>query len=195
MNKEKFVKMLVEVEDQRKKQRKIEKVSYDQFEKAVLNLNKNKFNKEEIKEMYEDLPLPKRGTQSSAGYDFYAPYDFVIQPNETLVVPTGIKVDMNKDEIFCMYVRSSTGFKYNVRLCNQVGIIDADFYNNPKNEGHIMIAFQNHGDKVWENKTINQELNEKSRIAQGIFTRYYVCGDDNASDKKRIGGIGSTDKK
>lgn len=46
---------------------------------------------------------------------------------------------MNEDEVLFLIVRSSMGFKYNVRLCNQVGIIDKDYYNNIDNEGHIFI--------------------------------------------------------
>ena len=140
-----------------KNKEKIEKISYSQFEKRCTKINRGNFSKRRYKKMYDDLPLPKRGTKSSAGYDFYAPYDFTLEPGKTIIVPTGIKVDMNKDEIFAMYVRSSTGFKFNVRLCNQVGIIDADFYNNPSNEGHIMIAFHNHGEKIWENQTLGKK--------------------------------------
>ena len=51
-----------------------------------------------------------------------------------------------------LVVRSSMGFKYNVRLCNQVGVIDADYYNNADNEGHIWLRVQNEGDKTVEFK-------------------------------------------
>ncbi len=55
---------------------------------------------------------------------------------------------MNEDEVLFLIVRSSMGFKYNVRLCNQVGIIDKDYYNNIDNEGHIFIKIQNEGTKI-----------------------------------------------
>lgn len=45
---------------------------------------------------------------------------------------------MNEDEMLMIVVRSSQGFKYNVRLCNQVGIIESDYYNNETNEGHLL---------------------------------------------------------
>ena len=78
------------------------------------------------------------------------------------------------------------GIKNNIRLCNQVGIIDADYYNNPQNEGHIWICLKNEG--------ITDFVIEKgSAIAQGIFSKYYIC-DDDISENKRIGGIGSTGK-
>ena len=52
---------------------------------------------------------------------------------------------MNKDEMLMLVVRSSIGFKHNVRLCNQVGIIESDYYDNPTNEGHLFIKLQNEG--------------------------------------------------
>ena len=39
------------------------------------------------------------------------------------------------------------GFKYNVRMCNQVGIIDADYYNNKENGGHIFVKIKNKNKK------------------------------------------------
>ena len=62
-------------------------------------------------------------------------------------VPTGIKVCMEDDDVLLLIDRSSMGFKYNVRMCNQVGVIDADYYNNSNNEGHMWIKIQNEGDK------------------------------------------------
>ena len=92
---------------------------------------------------YNDIKLPVRKTKNSAGYDFYIPFDAIINPNETILIPTGIKVIMNENEFLGIYVRSGLGTKYNLRMCNQVGIIDADYYNNIENEGHIFIKMQN----------------------------------------------------
>ena len=98
--------------------RKFKKISKDNFFNSVPNGN------------YEDIILPKRSTKNSAGYDFYSLYDITIKPNERVVIPTGIKVCMNENEFLGIYIRSSLGFKYNIRMCNQVGIIDADYINN-----------------------------------------------------------------
>lgn len=64
------------------------------------------------------------------------------------------------------------GFKYNIRLVNQVGIIDADYYNNKDNEGHIFIKIQNEG-----NETVKLKAGEA--IAQGIFIKYLTTESDN----------------
>lgn len=155
--------------------RKFEKISFEQFSKDIKN----------DKELYNSYNLPIRKTKNSAGYDFESLYDFTLKPGEIIKLPLGIKVRMNKDEVFMLYVRSSQGFKYNIRLCNQVGIIDSDYYNNPDNEGHMWIKLQNHGDKDYIVKT-------KDAICQGIFTKFLVVDDEDEPTNVRKSGIGST---
>jgi len=155
--------------------RKFEIISREEFEKDLKRMCN-----------YEDITLPTRSTKHSAGYDFKSPIDFELQPNESIKIPTGIKVCMNDDEYLAILVRSSMGFKYNIRLCNQVGIVDSDYYNNPDNEGHIFIKIKNEGDQVLS-------IKKGDRFAQGIFNKFLLTDDDSA-DKDRIGGFGSTGK-
>ena len=89
---------------------------------------------------YKYVNLPKRKTKQSAGYDIESAIDAVITPGETKLIPTGIKVYMKHYEWLGVYVRSSLAIKYGLILANGVGVIDSDYYNNPDNEGHIMIA-------------------------------------------------------
>jgi len=154
--------------------RKFEIISYEQYDKDLKG-----------KCMYSDITLPSRSTKHSAGYDFKSPINFTLNPGEIIKVPTGIKAAMNDDEFLAILVRSSMGFKYNIRLCNQVGIIDSDYYNNEGNEGHIFIALQNEGDKVFEAKV-------GDNIAQGIFLKYNTIDDEEEIKSSRSGGIGST---
>ena len=157
--------------------RKFEKISYEQFKKDV----------KEDKELYESYNLPMRSTKNSAGYDFFAIYDYTLKPGEIMKVPTGIKASMESDEVLFLIDRSSMGFKYNVRMCNQVGVIDQDYYNNSNNEGHIWIRIQNEGDKDYIVK-------KGEGIIQGIFMKYLKTYDDIESDSVRSGGFGSTTK-
>lgn len=157
--------------------RKFEKISFEQFKK---NISDNK-------ELYETYSLPKRGTKSSAGYDFFALFDYTLKPGEIMKIPTGIKSQFNDDEVLFLIDRSSMGFKWNVRMCNQVGVIDADYYNNSDNEGHIWIKIQNEGDKDYSVK-------KGEAMIQGIFMKYLMVDDDEVSTT-RMGGIGSTSKK
>jgi len=144
-------------------------------------------------QMKEDLEIglaviPKRGTRFSSGYDFIIPMSVVIHPGETVLIPTGIKACMEKDEVLQLYPRSSLGFKYRLQLCNTVGIIDSDYYSNPKNDGHIWVKYHNAGDEV-------VRLKEGDAFCQGIFTKFLLVDGDNFIDgEDRVGGIGSTNK-
>ena len=102
-------------------------------------------------------------------------------------IPTVIKVSMEKDDVLFLIDRSSMGFKYNVRMCNQVGVIDQDYYNNPNNEGHMWIRIQNEGDKDYIVK-------KGEGMIQGIFMKYLKTDDDIESDRIRDGAFGSTNK-
>jgi dUTP pyrophosphatase len=104
--------------------RTFEKISFEQFKKDI----------GDDKDQYDNLKLPSRGTKYAAGYDFHAPYDYTLKPGDILKVPTGIKCNMENDDVLLLLDRSSMGFKYNVRFCNQVGVIDKDYYNNESNE-------------------------------------------------------------
>ncbi len=160
-----------------KKIAKFEKISLKQFE------NDCQAFKDDIESAYDGIILPKRATKFSAGYDFSTPFDIELKPNETIIIPTGIRSKIDEDYVLCIFPRSSLGFKYQLALCNTVGIIDSDYYN-AKNQGHIMIKLVNNSDKVLF-------LKAKDRFAQGIFLNYGITIDDD-SDTLRSGGIGST---
>ena len=132
------------------------------------------------------ISLPVRKTAASAGYDLAAAAAVTIAPQEIVLIPTGLKAYMQDDEVLEIYIRSSLAIKRQLRLANNVGIIDADYYNNASNEGHIMLAMYNFGKEA-------VTLNQGERIAQGIFKKYLVADGDNAgTGDKRQGGFGST---
>ena len=158
--------------------RKFEKISFEQFSKDVGNNQR----------MYDEIKLPKRSTKYSAGYDFYALDDYVLEPGERKKIPLGLKVMMNPDEGMMLLVRSSLGFKHNIRLCNQVGLFDCDYYNNPDNEGHMWASIQNEGDTVFH-------LKKGEHFVQGVFFHYLTIDDEEEIYNERTGGIGSTTDK
>ncbi len=131
--------------------------------------------------------LPRRQTTYSAGYDFSSIENVTIKPNEVKLVKTGLKVEMPKDEVLLVFPRSSLAIKKSLTMSNNVGVIDADYYNNKDNEGHIMIPFINYG-----TKEVIIEAGE--RVAQGIFVKYGITADDNPVNESRSGGFGSSDK-
>lgn len=157
--------------------RYFEKISYDQFKKDIVD----------DKILYEEFSLPRRSTKYSAGYDFFSLFDIVIKPEEIKKIPTGVKANMNIDEMMMLVVRSSMGFKYNVRLCNQIGIFESDYYNNPSNEGHAWVKLQNEG-------TEDYIIKKGDAFCQGIFTKFLTVTNEEEITNERIGGLGSTSK-
>ena len=101
------------------------------------------------------------------------------------LVPTGIKCEMPEDMYLELSVRSSCPLKHWLILANGVGIIDADYYNNPDNEGHIFFQIINLS-------PFDIMLKKGDAIGQGIFKKYYLTDDDMVT-ALRQGGFGSTD--
>jgi dUTP pyrophosphatase len=168
---------------------KFEKVSYEQFVKDL----GDRFNFEEqmrfaemktVKEVYDAIELPRRATAGSAGYDFFLPFDLHLTVNDQVLFPTGIKVKLDKDKVLVCSPRSGLGSKYGFRLMNTIGWIDSDYYNNPKNEGHIFA-------KVTVDSESGIDLRRGDAFMQGIIMPYFVVDGDDAT-AERVGGMGST---
>lgn len=145
----------------------------------------DKFSKTNAKQ--NNIPLPKRGTKGSAGYDFCSPIEVEIAPGERKLIWTDVKAKMPYYQVLKIYVRSSIGIKKNLVLQNVTGIIDSDYYGNPSNDGNIGIMLWNTGESI-------QKIEVGEKIAQGIFEQYYIVDDDSVSADLRTGGIGSTGK-
>lgn len=162
---------------------KFSKVSWEQFVKDW----EEEFgtDNETTRKIYCGIDIPKRATKGSAGYDFFAPIDFALEPGETIKIPTGIRCEMNEGWVMMGFPRSGLGFKYRMRLSNTVCILDEDYFYSD-NEGHIFIKVVNEGDKTMTVKA-------GDGFAQGIFIQYGITEDDNATEK-RNGGFGSTTK-
>ena len=163
------------------------KVSFEQFKEGWLG-EFPQASDEEIRNIYEEIKLPRRATAGSAGYDFFAPVNFVLSPGETTKIPTGIRVEMEKNWVLKCYPRSGLGFKFRLQLNNTVGIIDSDYFNSD-NEGHIFVKLTN---DTKENKTLCVE--KGTGFMQGIFVEYGITVDDDVTDV-RNGGLGSTTAK
>ena len=136
------------------------------------------------------INLPIRKTKCSAGYDVEAAEDAVIpsfKPGmKPTLVKTGIKSYFPDDEYLMLANRSSNPGKKGLILANSIGIVDADYYGNPSNDGHIMFAFYNFFDQ-------DVEIKKGDTIGQAIFQKYYIADNDNA-EGERVGGFGSTSK-
>ena len=142
----------------------------------------------EVAKGFEDrgVVLPQRKTAKSAGYDIIAltDEDVYVHPGMSVNLETGVKACMEDDEVMLLFIRSSLGIKQGLTLSNSCGVIDADYYNNPDNEGHIYF-------QVINLSTFDIQLKKGDKIGQGIIKHYLITDDDNASGQ-RLGGFGST---
>lgn len=143
---------------------------------------------EYVKNADKSIPLPKRGTSGSAGYDFYAPKDIVVPAKGcSELVFFGVKAYMPKDVYLGVVIRSSLAVKHaHLQVAQGISIIDADYVDNETNEGDIGIMFYNNGDKDYT-------IKKGERCCQGIFSKYIVTRDDDCVTE-RVGGYGSTEK-
>lgn len=107
---------------------------------------------------------------------------------EPTLVHTGIKASMLENEVLYLYNRSSNPKKLGLLLANGVGVIDADYFENPDNDGEIMFAFLNI--LPWSVK-----LKAGDKLGQGVFAKFLRPVDGfTVKEDKRLGGFGSTDK-
>ena len=132
-----------------------------------------------------EIPLPRRATAGSAGYDFTAPAETVIPAGGSVLIPTGIRAEMEPGWVLVLFPRSSLGFRTGVRLSNTAGIIDSD-YAFARNEGHIMVRLRNPSDHP-------VVIGRGERFCQGIFLPFGTAEEDETFEE-RHGGFGSTGK-
>ena len=160
---------------------KFSKVSFEQFNEGW----QEAFGQAVERDKYDALKLPTRATVGSAGYDFFSPLTFTLEPGETIKVPTGIRAEIAEGWVLMLFPRSGLGFKYRLQMNNTVGVIDSDYFYSD-NEGHIFVKLTNDSK---ENKTVIVEAGQG--FVQGLFIPFGITEDDNVS-ALRNGGFGST---
>ena len=160
---------------------KFSKVSFEQFNEGW----QEAFGQAVERDKYDALKLPTRATVGSAGYDFFSPLTFILEPGETIKIPTGIRAEIAEGWVLMLFPRSGLGFKYRLQMNNTVGIIDSDYFYSD-NEGHIFVKLTNDSKA---NKTVIVEAGQG--FVQGLFIPFGITEDDNVS-ALRNGGFGST---
>lgn len=163
------------------------KVSFEEYKKSCVELGHILKSDAEYRFEYDSIPLPRRSTSQSAGYDFFAPFTFFvsndIKDNEhTALVPTGIRVKMPNNVCLLLAPRSGIGTRTGTHLANTTGVIDPDYYSG-KNEGHIMAKLVGGFDSLM--------ICKNDRFMQGIFVPFLLTDNDSATESRQ-GGFGST---
>lgn len=161
-------------------------MAHSEIVEEVISLDNTRFERVAA---YPNAILPIRETKDSVGYDMFCAEETIVPAHGLARIPTGVKCYLNAG-IFADYwlllaLRSSTPEKKGLMLANGIGIIEADYADNPKNEGHIMGLVYNFTDEPIVVK-------EGERILQGIIMQRHVLGRDNTTGDERKGGFGST---
>lgn len=178
------------------KMAKFHKVSFNQFKKDWIDnfpmlqdeMLDDDFVDNHVRKIYDNIKLPKRATMNSAGYDFFSPMSFTLEPGEYIKIPTGIRCEMYDGWAMLAFPRSGQGFKYGIHHANTIPVIDSDYFESD-NEGHIFFKMINDSALA---KTI--KIEEGDAFCQGMFVQYGITLDDDTTEM-RNGGFGSTDKK
>ena len=136
-----------------------------------------------------EIPLPRRATSGSAGYDFVCTADVTLHPGDAVTIPTGLRCEMQPGWVLMLFPRSGLGFKHQIRLANTVGVIDSDYFH-AANEGHIMVRLAN-GMSPCAMDSHDVTIHKGERFCQGVFLPYGLAEEDEVADD-RTGGFGST---
>ena len=140
-----------------------------------------------VKKLREKANLPTYGSQWAAGADLYACLEapVTIEPHQTVMVPTGLALEVPVGCAGLIYARSSMGAKRGLAPANKVGVIDSDY------RGEVMVALHNHG-------TVAQTVEPGERVAQLLITPVLTPAYEETSELsdtvRGVGGFGSTGK-
>lgn len=162
-----------------------QKVSFEEYFKArskMLLANPEEV-KDQIFEEWKNIKLPQRSTSGAAGYDFHIPFSSDLT-NQSKLIPTGIRANIEDGWVLMLYPRSGFGTKFGMKLSNTVGIIDSDYYH-ADNEGHIMAMVSTDMPLL---------VTKGERFIQGVFVPYGTASNGNTEAARR-GGFGSTGTK
>lgn len=142
----------------------------------------------EIKKLNNLAKIPKRGSEYAAGYDLYAAsdYDIIIDPHSTVMVGTGIAMEIPVGFFGAIFARSGMASKRGLRPSNCVGVVDCDYRNE------IMVALHNDTNET-------QTIDAHERIAQLVVLPYrdidFVEVGELSDTERGLGGFGSTGRK
>lgn len=165
---------------------RFEKVTFEQFKIDFMDKFGEHYSNDDILQIYQNIKIPKRATKGSAGHDISIPFSISVAATDTLVIPTGIRCEMEEDYVMYVHPRSSLCIKMGIQLVNQTGVIDSD-YAHADNEGHIFVYLKNTSSEV-----VHFEKGEN--VVQAVFIPFGVADEEEVTEE-RTGGIGSTTHK
>lgn len=140
-----------------------------------------------VKKLKDGAKLPFKGHTNDAGFDLYACLDrpVVIDPRKTVLVGTGIAIELPEGTFGAVFARSGLATKSDLAPANKVGVVDSPY------RGEVMVALHNHGECA-------RVVANGDRIAQLVVMPYVAASlswsDELSNTDRGDGGFGSTGK-
>lgn len=141
-----------------------------------------------VKKLNSEAVLPSYGSEYAAGADLYACLDgdVTVPPHSTVMIPTGIALELPVGYAGFIYARSGLASKRNLAPANKVGVVDCDY------RGEVKVALHNHGETA-------QTVAAGERVAQLVVAPYITAdfaeAEELSSTVRGVGGFGSTGTK
>ena len=142
-----------------------------------------------VKKLDERATLPTYGSAYAAGADLYALVEgesLTIEAGETVLVRTGLSVEIPEGYVGLIYARSGLATKKGLAPANKVGVIDSDY------RGEVKVALFNQSGK-------EQSIAAGERVAQLVIAPYlaveYQEAEELSDTARGAGGFGSTGNK
>jgi len=139
-----------------------------------------------VKKLNENAQLPFRATWGSAGADLFAciDTDIVVLPQERVLVPTGIAIELESPETGAfIFPRSSLSSKFGISLANCVGVVDSDY------RGEIKVPVINHSNEPY---TIHNGERIAQMVILPVILPTFAEADELTETQRADGGFGST---
>ena len=139
-----------------------------------------------VQKIHNEAIIPNYSHQGDAGLDLYSVEEVKINPSETALIKTGIKIELPPQTEAQVRPRSGLALKHGITVLNTPGTIDEGY------RGEVGVVLINHGKETF--------IVEKGmKIAQMVVKPvWYVEVDEveELSETERAeGGFGSTGKR
>lgn len=141
-----------------------EKVSFEQFAKEW---TKNRLTPlsdlylDNLKQIYDTIQIPERASESTVKYDFKCPFYIHVEKNFPIVIPTGIRVRLNKGFALNIYPELDLAFHHGLCLIGNTVVVDNDYRS--EDSGHILLKISHtEGEYILP-------IQQNETFCQGIF--------------------------
>lgn len=136
-----------------------------------------------IKKIHEDAIIPSYAHAGDAGLDLFSIEEKVIESGSTVLIKTGIKIELPEGTEAQVRPRSGLALKHSITVLNSPGTIDEGY------RGEVGIILINHGKELFK-------VEKGMKIAQMVIQRVVKAEIEEVkelSDTSRSeGGFGST---